>query len=118
MLGNIHGVPLKPSDIDEIKKAMMTIPAHADVVEGLQRLKSAGFRMVTLTNSPANPDGQGALEHAGLGRFFERRFSIEMVRAYKPALSPITWSDVPLSSCWRPTFGTQLGLEAPVSPLP
>ena len=50
--GNIHGISLKPSDIEEIKKGMMTMPAHADVVEGLQKLKSAGFRMVTLTNSP------------------------------------------------------------------
>lgn len=85
MLGDIHGVSLKPSDIDEIKKGMMTMPAHADVAEGLQKLKSAGFRMVTLTNSPPNPKGQSPLEHAGIANFFERQFSIETVRAYKPA---------------------------------
>lgn len=103
MLGNIHGVSLKPSDIDEFKKGMMTMPAHADVVGGLQKLKSAGFRMVTLTNSPPNPKGQSPLEHAGLAPFFERQFSIETVRAYKP--SPLTYHlvaqelDVPPSSC-------------------
>jgi 2-haloacid dehalogenase len=103
MLGNIHGVSLKPSDIDEFKKGMMTMPAHADVVGGLQKLKSAGFRMVTLTNSPPNPKGQSPLEHAGLAPFFERQFSIESVRAYKPA--PLAYHlvaqelDVPPSSC-------------------
>ena len=28
MLGHIHGVSLKPSDIDEFKKGMMSMPAH------------------------------------------------------------------------------------------
>jgi 2-haloacid dehalogenase len=103
MLGEIHGVSLKPSDVDEIKKGMMTMPAHADAAEGLQKLKAAGFRMVTLTNSPPNPKGQSPLEHAGLAKFFERQFSIEIVHAYKPA--PLAYHlvaqelDVPPSSC-------------------
>jgi 2-haloacid dehalogenase len=103
MLGDIHGVSLKPSDIDEIKNRMMTMPAHADIPEGLQQLKAAGFRMVTLTNSPLNPKGQSPLEHAGLASFFERQFSIETVRTYKPA--PLAYHlvaqelDVSPSSC-------------------
>jgi 2-haloacid dehalogenase len=40
---------------------------------------------VTLTNSPPNPNRKSPLEHAGLADFFERQFSIETVRAYKPA---------------------------------
>lgn len=103
MVGAIHGIELKPQDVQEIKKMMMIMPAHADVVEGLQQLKSAGFRLVTLTNSPPNPKGQSPLEHAGLAPFFERQFSIETVRAYKPA--PLVYHmvaqelDVPPSSC-------------------
>jgi 2-haloacid dehalogenase len=103
MLGEIHGISLQPSDIDEIRKGMMTMPAHADVAEGLQKLKSAGFRMVTLTNSPPVPRGQSPLAHAGLASFFERQFSIETVRVYKPA--PLVYQmvaqelDVPPSSC-------------------
>jgi 2-haloacid dehalogenase len=79
------------------------MPAHADVAEGLQELKSAGFRMVTLTNSPLNPGGPSPLEHAGLAKFFERQFSIETVRSYKP--DPHAYHlvaqdlDVPPSSC-------------------
>jgi 2-haloacid dehalogenase len=55
------------------------------VVEGLTQLKEAGFRMVTLTNSPPNPNGKSPLEHAGLAEFFEKQFSAETVHAYKPA---------------------------------
>jgi DNA gyrase inhibitor GyrI len=85
MVGAIHGVSVKPSDVDELRTEMMTMPAHPDVVEGLRRLKEAGFRMATLTNSPPNPKGKSPLEHAGLADFFERQFSIETARAYKPA---------------------------------
>jgi 2-haloacid dehalogenase len=85
MVGAIHGVSVKPSDVDELRTRMMTMPAHSDVVDGLRRLKEAGFRMATLTNSPPNPNGMSPLEHAGLADFFERQFSIETARAYKPA---------------------------------
>ena len=85
MVGTIHGVPVKPSDVDELRTGMMTMPAHPDVVDGLTRLREAGFRMVTLTNSPPNPNGKSPLEHAGLAEFFEKQFSVETVRAYKPA---------------------------------
>jgi len=59
--------------------------------------------MVTLTNSPPNPVGQSPLDHAGLASFFERQFSVETVRAYKPA--PFAYHlvtqelDVPPSFC-------------------
>jgi 2-haloacid dehalogenase len=85
MVGSIHGIQVKQSDIDELKRGMMTMPAHSDVEEGLSKLKEKGFRLVTLTNSPPNPHGKSSLEHAGLGSYFERQFSIETVRAYKPA---------------------------------
>jgi 2-haloacid dehalogenase len=85
MVGDIHGVQVTDDDIDQIGQAMLTMPAHPDVEQGLGLLKDAGFRMVTLTNSPSNPQGQSPLEHAGLAHFFERQFTIETVRAYKPA---------------------------------
>lgn len=82
---SIHKVSVKPADLEALKKGMMTMPAHPDVEEGLKQLKDAGFRMVTLTNSPPNPHGKSPLENAGLADFFERQFSIEAARAYKPA---------------------------------
>jgi 2-haloacid dehalogenase len=84
MTGAIHNVDIKPEDIEALKYAMKTMPAHPDCEEGLTLLKDAGFRMVTLTNSPPTPGGKSPLENAGLDRFFERQFNIEAVRAYKP----------------------------------
>jgi 2-haloacid dehalogenase len=55
MIGAIHGVAIKDADVDALKKGLMTTRAHADAAEGLKMLKDAGFRMVTLTNSPQVP---------------------------------------------------------------
>jgi 2-haloacid dehalogenase len=103
MVGAIHGVTVKPKDIEEIKKGMTAMPAHLDVVEGLKHLKKLGYRMVTLTNSPPNPSGKSPLEQAGLAVHFERQFSIEAARAYKPAQVVYHMVaqelDVPPSSC-------------------
>jgi len=84
MLGEIHSVDIHSRDMDELKTRMLNMPAHPDVSEGLSLLKDAGFRLVTLTNSP--PDAQGSpLERAGIARFFERQFSVDAVRQFKPA---------------------------------
>jgi 2-haloacid dehalogenase len=48
MIGSIKGVKVRPADIEEIRTAMMTMPVHPDVVEGLKHLKKLGYRMVTL----------------------------------------------------------------------
>jgi 2-haloacid dehalogenase len=85
MVGAIHKVKVKPADVATLKEGMLTMPAHSDVEEGLKQLKDVGFRMVTLTNSPPNKAGKTPLENAGLADFFERQFSVEAARAYKPA---------------------------------
>jgi 2-haloacid dehalogenase len=85
MVGDIHDVPTTPEDIEAVKNSMRTMPAHADVEEGLTILRDNGFRLVTLTNSPFDPTGESPLERAGLGPFFERQFSIDALRVYKPA---------------------------------
>ena len=35
MLGEIYGVKISASDIDELRTRMLTMPAHPDVVAGL-----------------------------------------------------------------------------------
>src|SRR5215470_16169500 len=52
MLGSIHNVSIQQADIDELRIRLLTMPAHMDVPAGLKQLKDAGFRLVTLTNSP------------------------------------------------------------------
>lgn len=104
MVGHIHGVQVTEADLAELNTGMLTMPAHPDVEAGLTRLKDAGFRMVTLTNSPPNPHGRSPLEHAGLAHFFERQFSVDTVRAYKPAPQTYHLVDqslgVPPSACF------------------
>jgi 2-haloacid dehalogenase len=85
MVAEVHSVNVTDDDLRAIKEAMLVMPAHPDVEGGLTALRDNGFRLVTLTNSPPNPDGPSPLEHAGLGGFFERQFSVDAVRTYKPA---------------------------------
>jgi 2-haloacid dehalogenase len=85
MLADIHHVDITDEELVRVKHGMLTMPAHRDVADGLTALRDLGFRLVTLTNSPPNPDGPSPLEHAGLGRFFEGQFSVDSRRAYKPA---------------------------------
>lgn len=85
MVGAIHGITVDDDAVTALSQAMKTMPAHKDSEEGLRILKDAGFRIVTLTNSPPTPGHKSPLENAGLDRFFERQFNIETCRAYKPA---------------------------------
>jgi 2-haloacid dehalogenase len=82
MLGKIHGATVTSADVEELGDRLGELPAHADVAQGLDHLRTAGFRMVTLTNTPANG---GALARAGIDGYFERHFSAEAVRQFKPS---------------------------------
>src|SRR6185437_14512988 len=84
MLAEIHNVDIHSSAMDALKTPMLNMPAHPDVSPGLSLLKDAGFRLVTLTNSPTHPQGS-PLERAGIARFFERQFSVDSVQQFKPA---------------------------------
>src|SRR5262249_47496140 len=67
-----------------VRHCMLMIPAHQDVHEGRQTMRDAGLRLVTLTNS-APAAVQQQLANAGLTPFFERSFSVDTVRRFKPA---------------------------------
>ncbi|HEY4289859.1 MAG TPA: haloacid dehalogenase type II [Puia sp.] len=84
MVGEIHEKDVKDEDIELLKEAMKTMPAHKDAEDGLKKLKAAGYRLVTLTNSPPTPDRKTPLENAGLAKYFERQFNGETALAYKP----------------------------------
>jgi 2-haloacid dehalogenase len=87
MLADIHRVTITADDLSRIKESMLTMPAHPDVTDGFAALRDNGFRLVSLTNSPPNPHGPTPLEHAGLGQFIERQFSVDPLRTYKPAVA-------------------------------
>ncbi|HET9874361.1 MAG TPA: haloacid dehalogenase type II [Mycobacterium sp.] len=85
MLAHIRGVDITDDDVRALRHDMLTMPAHPDVKDGLIALRNNGFHLVTLTNSPPNPDGPTPLEYAGLAHLFERQFSVDTYRAFKPA---------------------------------
>lgn len=84
MIAGARGTSLAPATRTRILQGMLSLPAHADVVESLEVMRDAGLRLVTLTNSAPNAVQQ-QLANAGLATFFEQSFSVDAVRRFKPA---------------------------------
>jgi 2-haloacid dehalogenase len=84
MLGRIHNLSISEADVAELSKRLASLQPHPDVPDSLRKLKAAGYRLVTLTDTPAN-SGRGPLQAAGLADLFEQQFTAESVRRYKPA---------------------------------
>jgi 2-haloacid dehalogenase len=84
MLGRIHDVSIGEADVTDLSTGLASLPPHPDVPDGLRKLKAAGYRLVTLTDSASIP-GRGPLQAAGLADLFEQQFSAATVRRYKPA---------------------------------
>src|SRR6266853_1494080 len=81
MTAGSRGISLMPEDRERILTGTRSLPPHPDVRDGLRRLKDAGFRTVTLTNSaPATVEQQ--LRHAGLDVLFERVFSVDALKEH------------------------------------
>lgn len=85
MLADSKGIRLSDEDKNRILQGILSLPPHPDMLESLKRLRTAGFRMVTLTNSsPMAVKAQ--LQNAGLADYFEESISVDSVRRYKPDL--------------------------------
>ena len=84
MTAEIHRVQVTEDDLQGLIIGLRNMPAHPDVGDGLRALDEKGYRLVTLTNSPPNPQGT-PLENAGLARHFERQFTVDTWRVYKPS---------------------------------
>jgi 2-haloacid dehalogenase len=87
MLADAEGAELSLEEARRILSKVRTLPPHPDVPGALAFLKDAGFRLVTLTNNPmALVDAQ--MTNAELQRYFDRNFSVDTVRRFKPAPEP------------------------------
>jgi 2-haloacid dehalogenase len=85
MTADIHRVRIGDDDLAALSAGMQTMPAHPDVAEGLRRLGEQGYRLVTLTNSPPVENAPTPLENAGIAGHFERQFSVDTSRVFKPS---------------------------------
>jgi 2-haloacid dehalogenase len=84
MMADRQGIRLTPADQDEILAKMRNLPPHPEVPPSLTRLKEAGVRLATLTNSPPWVQEE-QLANAELTQFFEQTLSVHPVRRFKPA---------------------------------
>ena len=85
MMAKIKSVSVSKEDEARIIQGLLSLPPHPDVTENLKRLRAAGLRMVTLTNSsPAAVKAQ--LQNSGLSQYFDESISVESVRRFKPDL--------------------------------
>ena len=84
MVNFSQGIELEHQEAtDAIIPPMLSLPPHHDVVAGLKMLSEDGYRAVTLTNSSAEA-AEIQLRNAGLTDLFEKRYSVESIKLYKP----------------------------------
>ncbi len=87
MIASRQGIVLSDGDRQTIVGAVRELPPHRDVHEGLERLRSAGFRLAALTNSTAEV-AEAQITNAGLRDYFEQVLSADTVHRLKPAPEP------------------------------
>lgn len=83
----LYAEPLNRELDDAVKHVMAgmaELGLHQDVPAGVQALKSAGYRLVTLTNG-ATKVAENLFAAAGIQDEFERLLSVEDAPAWKPA---------------------------------
>lgn len=91
MVASSRGVELDAAEARQAIAGTITkLPAHPDVIPALKSLSTSGYQVVSLTNS-SNAGVAAQFEYAGLTSFFDRRFSVEDIRAYKPDPRPYRW---------------------------
>jgi 2-haloacid dehalogenase len=91
MLADVRGVKVTEADRKELIEKFSTMPPHAEVPQALRKLRSAGFRLFTLTDNLIEVQ-ERQLGQGGIIDLFERRFSADGVHRHKPA--PETYASV------------------------
>jgi 2-haloacid dehalogenase len=82
-----RGVEVSEDDRREILGGLRELPPHPEVPESLDRLREAGFRLATLTNSTQEV-AEAQIQNAGLSDRFEKVLSADTAKRLKPAPAP------------------------------
>lgn len=82
-----RGRSLDDTQMKAILGRIRELPAHPDVRMALERLRDAGFRLATLTNSTAEV-AEAQLANAGIRELFAQVLSADAVQRLKPAPEP------------------------------
>ena len=87
MVAERRGMSLPDEGAKNILGAIRELPPHPEVGEALARLREAGIRLATLTNSTQEV-AEAQIENSGLGEYFEEVLSADSVRRLKPSPEP------------------------------
>jgi 2-haloacid dehalogenase len=82
-----QSVEVSDEDRQEILAGLRDLPPHPEVPDSLERLREAGFRLATLTNSTQEV-AEAQIENAGLTDRFEQILSADTAKRLKPAPAP------------------------------
>src|SRR5918997_3589991 len=87
MVAEREGLDLSDEDKQMILGGMRELPPHPEVAESLERLRDAGLRLATLTNSTQQV-AEAQMANSGLRAYFEQILSADAVGRLKPAPEP------------------------------
>ena len=82
-----RGVEVSEDDRRKFLGGLRELPPHPEVTESLDRLREAGFRLATLTNSTQEV-AEAQIQNAGLEDRFEKVLSADTAKRLKPAPAP------------------------------
>lgn len=80
-------IRIAEADMAAILTGMLSLPTHREVPGALETLQQAGLTLVTLTNSTQQAVDE-QMSNAGIAKYFERNFSVDAIKRYKPAPEP------------------------------
>jgi len=103
MVARSSGLNISLASAKKALSAMREAPPHPDVIPALRRLRSAGLRLVALTNSDP-PTMQSQLKNSGLSEILHHAYSVAEVGCYKPDRRVYDWAaakeGIPAEKCW------------------
>lgn len=85
------GENVKQEKINSVLEMLKHLPLYEGVQEGLSAIHDQNLRIAALTNSPENTVRE-RMERTGLISYFEKVFSAEQVRKYKPDVAVYNWA--------------------------
>jgi len=86
-----HGIGFSEEEARQALAPLHSLPPHPEVKPALERLRQAGFRLATLSNS-SQAMLNSQLDHAGITGYFEAALSVETVAFYKPHPHTYHWA--------------------------
>jgi 2-haloacid dehalogenase len=100
MVAERESVDLSEEDRQRILSGMRELPPHPEVADSLDRLRDAGLRLATLTNSTQQV-AEAQMESSRLRGYFEHILSADTVKRLKPAPEPYRMA--------AESFGVEIG---------